>query len=92
MRYKSAIWRRLWAVLTADEYLHQYAERTAGIQLTPTARAKLPSAYGKDLEGERQRLLQYVESHMINISVRETVLSHGRSVAGLTGDYKANSI
>lgn len=56
-----------------DEYLHQYAERTAGIPLTPTARAKLPSAYGKDLEGERQRLLQYVESHMINISVRETV-------------------
>lgn len=47
MRYKSAIWRRLWAVLTADEYLHQYAERTAGIRLTPTARAKLPSAYGK---------------------------------------------
>ena len=86
-----------------DEYLHQYAERTAGIRLTPTARAKLPSAYGKDLEGERQRLLQYVESHMINISVRETVatcycdaflyryegVSGGRKIVVLAGcDYK----
>lgn len=86
-----------------DEYLHQYAERTAGIPLTPTARAKLPSAYGKDLEGERQRLLQYVESHMINISVRETVstcycdaflyryegVSRGRKIVVLAGcDYK----
>ena len=86
-----------------DEYLHQYAERMAGIPLTPTARAKLPSAYGKDLEGERQRLLQYVESHMINISVRETVstcycdaflyryegVSRGRKIVVLAGcDYK----
>lgn len=86
-----------------DEYLHQYAERMAGIPLTPTARAKLPSAYGKDLEGERQRLLQYVESHMINISVRETVstcycdaflyryegVARGRKIVVLAGcDYK----
>ena len=86
-----------------DEYLHQYAERTAGVRLTPTARAKLPSAYGKDLEGERQRLLQYVESHMINISVRETVstcycdaflyryegVSGGRKIVVFAGcDYK----
>ena len=86
-----------------DEYLHQYAERMAGIPLTPTARAKLPSAYGKDLEGERQRLLQYVESHMINISVRETVSTcycdaflyryegvlRGRKIVVLAGcDYK----
>ena len=86
-----------------DEYLHQYAERMAGIPLTPTARAKLPSAYGKDLEGERQRLLQYVESHMINISVRETVstcycdaflyryegVSGGRKIVVFAGcDYK----
>ena len=86
-----------------DEYLHQYAERTAGIPLIPTARATLPSAYGKDIEGERQRLLQYVESHMINISVRETVVtcycdaflyryegvSRGRKIVVLAGcDYK----
>ena len=86
-----------------DEYLHQYAERTAGVRLTPTARAKLPSAYGKDLEGERQSLLQYVESHMINISVRETVstcycdaflyryegVSGGRKIVVFAGcDYK----
>ena len=86
-----------------DEYLHQYAERTAGIPLIPTARAKLPSAYGNDIEGERQRLLQYVESHMINISVRETVstcycdaflyryegVSGGRKIVVFAGcDYK----
>ena len=86
-----------------DEYLHQYAERMTGIPLIPTARAKLPSAYGNDIEGERQRLLQYVESHMINISVRETVstcycdaflyryegVSGGRKIVVFAGcDYK----
>ena len=86
-----------------DEYLHQYAQRMAGIPLTPTARAKLPSAYGKDLAGERQRLLQYIEEHMINISVRETIstcycdaflyryegVANGRRVVVLAGcDYK----
>ena len=86
-----------------DEYLHQYAQRMAGIPLTPTARAKLPSAYGKDLAGERQRLLQYIEEHMINISVRETIstcycdaflyryegVANGRRIVVLAGcDYK----
>ena len=56
-----------------DEYLQQYAQRMVGVPLTPTAKAKLPSAFGNDLTGERQRLLQYIESHMINISVREVV-------------------
>ena len=86
-----------------DEYLHQYAQRMAGMPLTPTARAKLPSAYGKDLAGERQRLLQYIEEHMINISVRETIstcycdaflyryegVANGRRIVVLAGcDYK----
>ena len=56
-----------------DEYLQQYAEQMAGVPLTPTARTKLPSAFGKDLADERQRLLDYINAHMINISVREAV-------------------
>ena len=59
-----------------DEYLHQYAGKMAGVRLTPTARAKLPSPFGMNLQGERNRLADYVQSHMINVSVQTAVSTY----------------
>lgn len=59
-----------------DQYLHQYAEKMAGVRLTPTARAKLPSPFGKDLQGERNRLARYVQDHAINVSVQVAVSTY----------------
>ena len=59
-----------------DQYLHQYAEKMAGVRLTPTARAKLPSPFGADLQGERNRLARYVQDHAINVSVQVAVSTY----------------
>ena len=59
-----------------DQYLHQYAEKMAGVRLTPTARAKLPSPFGADLQGERNRLARYVQDHTINVSVQVAVSTY----------------
>ncbi|MBQ6635184.1 MAG: hypothetical protein IJH81_02295 [Lachnospiraceae bacterium] len=59
-----------------DEYLHQYAGKMAGVRLTPTARAKLPSPFGMNLQGERNRLANYVQNHMINVSVQTAVSTY----------------
>ena len=59
-----------------DEYLHQYAGKMAGVRLTPTSRAKLPSPFGMNLQGERNRLANYVQNHMINVSVQTAVSTY----------------
>lgn len=59
-----------------DEYLHEYAAKMAGVRLQPTARAKLPSAFGADLQGERNRLARFFQDHSINIGVQIAVSTY----------------
>lgn len=59
-----------------DEYLHEYATKMAGVRLQPTARAKLPSAFGADLQGERNRLARFFQDHSINIGVQIAVSTY----------------
>ncbi len=59
-----------------DEYLHEYAARMAGVRLQPTARAKLPSPFGQDLQGERNRLARFFQDHSINIGVQIAVSTY----------------
>ena len=66
----NAILSQLRDFIEPDEYLHQYARSMAGVPLTPTARAALPSPFGRNLQEERNRLIQYTKSHAINISVQ----------------------
>ncbi|MDO5477191.1 MAG: hypothetical protein Q4F43_08790 [Eubacteriales bacterium] len=66
----NAILSQLRNFVDPDEYLHQYARSMAGVPLTPVARAALPTPFGKNLREERNRLIQYTQSHAINISVQ----------------------
>ena len=59
-----------------DEYLHEYAAKMAGVRLQPTARAKLPSPFGQDLQGERNRLARFFQDHSINIGVQIAVSTY----------------
>jgi len=59
-----------------DEYLHEYAAKMAGVRLHPTARAKLPSAFGANLQGERNRLARFFQDHSINIGVQIAVSTY----------------
>jgi len=51
-------------------YLMQYASAVAQTQLTPTATATLPSAYGRDPEGALRAHTAFFRSHTVNINVR----------------------
>lgn len=59
-----------------DAYLHEYAAKMAGVRLQPTARAKLPSPFGADLQGERNRLARFFQDHSINIGVQIAVSTY----------------
>ena len=59
-----------------DAYLHEYAAKMAGVRLQPTSRAKLPSPFGADLQGERNRLARFFQDHSINIGVQIAVSTY----------------
>ena len=59
-----------------DAYLHEYAAKMAGVRLQPTARAKLPSPFGADLQGERNRLARFFQDDSINIGVQIAVSTY----------------
>ncbi len=52
------------------DYLSQFAANVAQTGLKPVAKAVLPSAFGKNPQGEQSKLISFFRSHSVNINVQ----------------------